>query len=227
MIRRMTAGTLALALAAPVLLAQEESRRATFRNIGGDWGKCTIEIEVDDLAEVAISGDEGRIRTLAGSPSIWRRFECSGPIPARPGDFRFRGIDGRGRVNLVRDPRDNRGIAVVRIDDRKGGREGYTFDLEWRGGDDRPGRSGFDDRGSRNLAGAIQSCHDAVTSRLNRDGFRDVRFQSTSTDDRRGRDRGISGTLTARDGRNTAAFDFACAIDLRSGRIGDIEVVRR
>lgn len=51
----------------------------------------------------------------------------------RPDNFRFRGIDGRGRQELVRDP-NNGGAAVIRIDDPKGGSEGYTFDVEWRGG---------------------------------------------------------------------------------------------
>ena len=54
-------------------------------------------------------------------------------MPRNPVDFRFHGIDGRGNVQLVGDPR-SRGVAVVRIEDNKGGTEGYTFDLEWRGG---------------------------------------------------------------------------------------------
>jgi hypothetical protein len=34
----------------------------------------------------------------------------------------------------VQDPRNGRGFAVVRIEDPQGGREGYTFDIEWSGG---------------------------------------------------------------------------------------------
>jgi hypothetical protein len=73
-------------------------------------------------------------------------MECSEPLPRNPGDFRFQGIDGRGRQTLVRDPNGNRGVAVVRIEDSKGGREGYTFDLEWSGGSGSsyfPGGGGF------------------------------------------------------------------------------------
>lgn len=114
--------------------AQQRMRRASITGDRGDNGKCTIEVDVDDAAEVEIWGDQGRLITVSGQPSEWRRFQCSEPLPRDPGDFRFRGIDGRGRVNLLRDPRNNRGVAVVRIDDTKGGREGYTFDLEWRGG---------------------------------------------------------------------------------------------
>jgi hypothetical protein len=65
-------------------------------------------------------------------------------MPTRPYDFRFRGVDGRGRQDLVRDP-GNGGVAVVRIEDRKGGREGYTFDIMWRGGSD----GGRNDRNRR------------------------------------------------------------------------------
>jgi hypothetical protein len=55
-------------------------------------------------------------------------------MPARPYDFQFRGIDGRGTQRLVRDP-NNGGSAVVLIEDNRRGREGYTFDIMWRGGD--------------------------------------------------------------------------------------------
>jgi hypothetical protein len=108
----------------------------------GDRGKCTIEVNVDDVAEVEVIGNSARIRTLSGQPSQFRRFECNSMPPRRPNDFRFTGIDGRGRMTLVRDPR-NGGPAVIRIEDTKGGYEGYTFDLEWRGGSDDYGRPGY------------------------------------------------------------------------------------
>lgn len=108
--------------------------RATIRGSSSDRGKCTAEVEVDGVAEVGIRGDTGEIRTVSGQPATWRRLDCTGPLPSNPGDFRFRGIDGRGRQELLADPNSNRGLAVVRIEDPEGGREGYTFDLEWRGG---------------------------------------------------------------------------------------------
>jgi hypothetical protein len=110
-----------------------DTYNATIRGGGGDRGKCTIEVEVDGVADVEVSGSTGRIRNLSGQRATWRRMECSDPLPRNMSDFRFRGIDGRGNVQLVRDPRQNRGVAVVRIEDPKGGREGYTFDLEWSG----------------------------------------------------------------------------------------------
>ncbi len=115
--------------------AQDSMRAIMKGHSNGDRGKCTIEVNVDDAAEVEVSGDSARIRTLAGQVSQFRRFECNSLMPRRPGDFRFTGIDGRGRMTLVRDPR-NGGPAVIRIEDPKSGYEGYTFDLEWRGGSD-------------------------------------------------------------------------------------------
>src|SRR5579872_1439113 len=122
--------------------AQTVSRRATFQ--GGESpneGKCTIEVVVDTAAEVEVRGDTAVLRTVSGQPAQWRRFECTGRMPDNPANFRFKGIDGRGRQDLVRDPR-NGGAAVVRIEDRDGGSEGYTFDLIWTGsGYNGPGAS--------------------------------------------------------------------------------------
>lgn len=122
-------------LAAGAMLAHaqgpERSFEAAITGRGGD-GKCTIEVNVDDGAIVEISGSHGRLITTAGRPAEWRRFVCNQPLPSYPADFRFRGIDGRGSQTLLRDPMTNRGVAVIRIDDPRPGREGYTFDLEWR-----------------------------------------------------------------------------------------------
>jgi hypothetical protein len=146
----------------------------------GDRGKCTIEVNVDEVAEVEIYGDSGRLRTLAGQPSEWRRLECSDPLPRNPSDFQFTGVDGRGRVELVRDPRRNGGVAVVRIEDPKSGREGYTFDLEWRGssggyGRDGSGRDGYGRdgyNGNRNGGGDRGGRYELVTITCSSDDMR-------------------------------------------------------
>jgi|SRR5882724_3553117 len=111
-------------------------RRSAQMRGGGGEGKCTIEVVVDQLAEVEIRGRTASIRTLRGSPSKFRRFECNRELPSRAYGFRFAGVDGRGRQELVRSP-ENGGSAVVRIEDSKGGTEGYTFDIFWREGDRR------------------------------------------------------------------------------------------
>lgn len=129
-----------------------DRKTADIRGGGGD-GKCTIEVVVDDIAEVEIMGSNATIRTLSGSPATFRRFECNQQMPMRPNDFSFKGIDGRGRQDMVRSASDG-GRAVIRIEDSKGGSEGYTFDIFWRGGSGGSGsvfgndRGGFNDRGN-------------------------------------------------------------------------------
>src|SRR5581483_9588799 len=133
-------GTCVLTLS---MCAQTTPRRAVITGGGGfDSGKCTVEVVVDGAAEVEIRGDTAWLRNLKGQSPSWRRFECSAPLPANPANFRFSGVDGRGRQELVRDPRSG-GSAVVRIEDPDNGTEGYTFDIRWGGGaGPEPGRYG-------------------------------------------------------------------------------------
>ncbi len=119
--------------------ADVRTMRANITGGPGNSGKCTIEVNVDQVALVEITGDQGRLITEQGQPSEWRRMVCTSPLPRNMADFRFTGVDGRGRQQLVNDPRNNRGVAVIRIEDPKSGREGYTFDIEWSGGDARGG----------------------------------------------------------------------------------------
>src|SRR5258708_24109757 len=140
---------LIMALSAASISAQ--TQRATLTGRGAaDRGACTIEVIVDGAAEIDIRGDTATLRNLSGQPPQWRRFECTAPLPANPVDFRFHGIDGRGRQELIRDPR-NGGVAVVRISDPPGGADGYTFEVTWGGGgyEFRRGdnRSDYGDRG--------------------------------------------------------------------------------
>ncbi len=225
---------LSFTLGAGALLAQEVelTRRATPTGKGGD-GKCTIEVDVDGVAEVEVSGDMGLLRTLEGQTAVWRRFECNGPLPRNPGEFRFRGIDGRGNVSLVRDPRGNRGLAVVRIEDPKGGREGYTFDLEWRGSSSGVWREGTvtdpivrGGRASSPAAQAIRVCQEAVVTRIQREGYRFVNFESTAPDNNPGRDDWVLGSVIGRRGRDATRFLFSCSVDFRSGRVRSVDVRR-
>jgi len=119
-------------VAASLTFAQPaQQRQATIRGGGSpNEGKCTIEVFVDATAEVQIQGSTGTLRTTSGQPAQWRRFECTSPLPANPPNFHFAGVDGRGRQDLIREPR-NGGSAVVQIEDKDGGAEGYTFDLTW------------------------------------------------------------------------------------------------
>ena len=223
--------TAAAALVAPIW-AQTAERRATFTGGGGsDSGKCTIEVYVDGSADVEIRGDRGFLRTLSGQPAQWRRFECSGPMPANPGEFRFSGVDGRGRQELVQDPSRGRGSAVVRIQDSNGGAEGYTFDLVWRGAgfvSNPTGQpvDGRDRGGSPN--DAPRACQEAVRERANQQyGFRDIDFRGVNTDDNPGRHDRIMGSFDVRQGNYPLTYRFSCSVDLANGRVQGVEISQR
>jgi hypothetical protein len=167
----------ALLVFLPNLYAQRSSSISA-RFIGdrnSSQGKCTFEVDVDGVAEVSVQGSRGMLRTLAGDPARWVRLDCNRPLPPNPRNFRFQGIDGRGRQTLIRDPNRNRGVAVVRLEDPKGGREGYTGDLIWDEGGYGNGGSG----GSRDPREICQR----EASRRYRVNARDIRTQIR---DRRG-----------------------------------------
>jgi hypothetical protein len=212
--------------------AQTAERRATFAGNGGITGKCAIEVYVDGSAEVEIRGDRGRLRTLNGQPAQWRRFVCTGPMPANPGEFRFIGVDGRGRQELVQSPANGGGAALVRIDDSNGGAEGYTFDLVWR-------TSGFvapqppaltfpltigRDRGA-SPDFALRACQDVVRERaVQQYSLRDVEFARANIEDNPGRNDRISGSFNARRDNNGETFGFSCELDLASGRVRTADI---
>ncbi|MEO8371157.1 MAG: hypothetical protein ABI806_18380 [Candidatus Solibacter sp.] len=255
MYRLLTVFAAAAVIALPSS-AQTFQRRATIvGGGGGDRGKCTIEVVVDGAAEVSIRGDQGTIRNLSGNPASWRRFECTSAMPANAGDFRFEGIDGRGRQDLIRDPR-NGGVAVIRIEDTKGGQEGYTFDVMW-GGYQNPGRgSGYpgNDRGpgyqgndrGPGYAGsgypgagrgpnrwsteqAIEGCRDSIRIEArNRFRGRRVEFLNMRIDDNPGRNDFVMGGVEVfRGQRLEDRYRFSCSVDFNSGRVRTAQIEAR
>ena len=214
---------------------QEEVRQALITGRPGS-PKCTLEVEVDVVADVEIRGTMARLHTLSGSPATWRRFECNVPMPPAPANFRFRGIDGRGRQTLIGDPL-NSGVAVVRIEDPKPGREGYTFDLEWDGAMG-PGGPGYvppqavyppvapgGGRDRRFEADdAIRRCADAAQDQLRRNGYADLRVTDAKMDGEAGRGDWIYGKLIGRRGPAQESFGFACPVDFQNRSIGPVNV---
>lgn len=233
-------------LAAAYAQTSDQIRRATIRGSGGSSGKCTIEVRVDGVAEVDIYGDSGRLRTLAGQPATWTRMECNGPLPYNMTDFRFRGIDGRGSQRLVSDPRNNNSMAVVRIEDPRGGSEGYTFDIEWSGasggapadgfntpgyGSDRRGGFGYGGRGRGGLSAeqTIDLCRNEVRARGERDyGLRNIDITSAALDTNQGRRDWVTGSFNERSfgPRRGGEYRFNCQVDSRSGQVQTVEILR-
>ncbi len=228
--------------------AQSSRRQATMVGGNSGRGKCTIEVRVDKGAEVDIQGTSATLRTLSGQRAEWRRFECNSPMPANPVNFRFAGVDGRGRQTLVRDPR-NGGVAVVRIEDRDNGSEGYTFDIFWEGGGGPPrgGYQGNDRRPDirdegyrpgwreseyyrRNGRGftvneAVRVCQDSVMQQARR-RFRnsDVKFGTTRIDDNPGRQDWVLGTFEVQRRGPDMRYGFACSVDFSTGRVRSAQI---
>lgn len=235
-------------------LAQPQvfSRQATI--VGGgqpDRGKCTIEVVVDGAAEVEIRGTNGVLRNLSGRPPQWRRFECTSPMPVNPGNFRFAGVDGRGRQDLIRDPR-NGGVAVVRIEDPDNGAEGYTFDLFWEGGAYQGQGPGGGERGRYSdypddryrpnyrdsdyyrryghgfaVDEAVRVCQDAIqqqaAARFRRAEFH---FRGIRLDDGPGRQDSVTGSLDVHRYGREERFGFSCSVDFNTGRVRTAELDR-
>ncbi len=238
----MIVGCVGLASAA----AAQTQRRATL-TANGDNGraKCTIEVVVDGSADIEISGDSGVIRNQSGRPPQWRRFECTARMPANPVGFHFSGVDGRGRQQLVRDPQ-NGGVAVVRIDDKDGGAEAYTFDLTWAGGqsgnypasvNDRfPGRLGNNRTGDQQGYGtrrfgteeSARACQQAVREQASsRFGGAELAFRTTAQDDHPGRRDWVVGTFEVRNRGRGETYRFSCSVDFDAGRIRSVDIESR
>ncbi len=216
--------------------AQSFERTASFLGGGSPGrGKCTIEVVVDTAADVEIRGNRAILRNIAGQPPQWRRFECTDPLPPNPAEFRSRGIDGRGRQILVREPR-NGGAAVIRIEDTAGGSEGYTFDIMWGGGYAQgPGRN---DQGGRFGGGpgrrftteqAVQVCESAIRQQAEQHfRTRNINFRRTTLDDNPGRQDWVIGTFDVRrsPGRDEI-FRFSCSVNFDTGQVRSAEIETR
>jgi hypothetical protein len=225
--------------------AQTFQRRATIVNGGSrDQGHCTVEVTVDDSADIEIRGSDATLRNTKGQPPQWRRFECTAPMPANAPNLTFSGVAGRGRQGLVRDPRNNGGTAVVQIQDSEDGADIYAFDLYWgapRGPatsfrdprDDRrddsrdrsfegPGQPSFERRGDRfTKEQAVQVCQDSIRQQaIDRFGTPNIDFRRIAMDDNPGRQDYVNGELAVRRrfGRQNL-YRFTCSVNFDTGRV--------
>jgi len=153
-------------------------------------------------------------------------------MPGNLVNFRFQGVDGRGRQSLASDPRRG-GPVVVRIEDPDNGSEGYTFDIFWQGGGGFPpqGGPGYGpgpgrDRGYRgrtSVDDAVRICQDSVGAEAN-DRLRGspINFRRTTIDNNPGRQDWVIGTFDSRRG----IYNFSCSVDFQSGRVRSADFQR-
>ncbi len=232
-------------LAAGLTFAQSYQRQATLGTGTLDQGQCVIEVQVDATAEVEIRGTAGVLTNIAGQPPQWRRFECSGPMPVNPTNFKFSATGGRGQQQLVRDP-STTGVAIVRIEDKNGGAANYQFTFEWQGYSGNPAPLGFPQSGSAgnpsifdnsaagasngkgkamSSAEAVESCQQQiVTLATQRFNTTNVFFRRTSVDNnKRGQDQ-IRGTIDVNANNQAQRYRFNCAVNLNNGRIRSAQI---
>jgi len=228
--------TIALTGAA-ALFAQRNSTpfQAEVRG-SGNSGKCTIEVDVDGVADISIRGTRGNMRTVSGQPARWVRFQCNAPFPTDGmADFRFRGIDGRGRQTLVQDPRNNRGTAIVRIEDPKGGSEGYTFDLEWKdgygyGNDSGGFFPGNNSGGIGDISQAVRRCEDRVRTQAERQyNLYNLSFNNSGAmNNPNGRSNDtINGSFEGYRNNYREVYDYSCRVNFNNGNVRDVQINQR
>ncbi len=114
---------------------QFRARRARNWDERAPEGRCEIRVWVDDEVNIFLEGDLVTFETVRGQPAREAGTECTQPMPRGPAltDFQFKGIDGRGQVELIQAPERRNGYrAWVRIRDPKGGGEEHHFRLSWR-----------------------------------------------------------------------------------------------
>ncbi len=131
--------SLAGILAATMMIAAPSRGQGTIaaQITGGNGsGKCTFEVRVDGVADVQIRATRATLQTRSGMRAQWMRLKCNQPLPRNPNNFHFAGVDGRGKQYMLRDPSQNSGVAVIRIEDNRNGMERYTGDIFWNGGSD-------------------------------------------------------------------------------------------
>jgi hypothetical protein len=97
------------------------------------YGEMIWTGTVDQEAVVEIRGRRAMTRTVRGQRVLGERAEFSSAMP-RNAMVRIEDAQGRGRVELVQQPDQYGGVALVRILDDQGGAAQYSFKLVWDDG---------------------------------------------------------------------------------------------
>jgi hypothetical protein len=224
----LIAGT---ALAMAPAGAQGLQRRGVLPGGGNpEHGSCSGEVMVDDTVEVSVRGDTATARSIKGRPPELRRFQCTSPMPANL-DIQFNG-EGRGKIRMIRSPRDNNGAAVIQIQDSEGGANPYRFQLSWDNRVPVPeGGGGVGSvvppvNGRFGPEQAVQTCQDAIRRQaVDRFGARQIVFRRINMDDNPGRNDWVVGMLEIRrpDGIEEHRR-FSCSVNFENGRVRSADI---
>lgn len=196
-------------------------------------GRCTVRVRIDDEADVELRGDTIRIHVIKGGPGRDEGTECNAPLPTSGNitNFRFRGIDGRGTPRLVQEPAArNYYVAVVNIQDPRGGSEGFTYELSWNwdgqggfGGSGGSGGGGFFPGGPSDQGAVERACLSELRNRLGREqrvgvqGLFDTRLERGPA----GRDV-LAGSMNLLRNQRTETATFRCTFYARDNRVENV-----
>lgn len=211
----------------------------------GTPGKCTVEVDVDVRAEVQIQDESALLRTLGGQRPVWKRFQCTSPMPLHPAGFRLTKVAGRGRIKLTVDP-SNGDPATVLLEDPVAGVGTYIFDVSWTAPKEgkplvayAPSPKVKDPEPDRKPAPkadrgfvtpfmpeeALRACEDAaIDHALERYHAQAVTIRKSAIDDAPGRNEWVVGTLETRRGKDWDTFHFTCNADFRTRSIRSVNL---
>ncbi len=141
---------------------------------------------VDGTSTVRIKGRRVDVQTYSGLPVQRQKYDFTDALPRTAINVQLVVIDGRDRVRLIEAPRSNNDYAaVVRIDDRSGGRDFYSFELRWNDRDYRDNGGGWSGDSRRDT--------DFVTWSGRVDGESIIRFRSDQAFDQIINGQGVYG----------------------------------
>ncbi|MBS1788284.1 MAG: hypothetical protein JST85_11205 [Acidobacteria bacterium] len=141
---------------------------------------------VDGTSTITIKSRRVNVETHSGLPVQRQKYEFTDALPRVAMNIQLVVLDGRDRVRLIESPRPNNDFAaVIRIDDRSGGRDFYSFELRWNDRDYRDNGGGWSGNSPRNS--------DYVTWSGRVDGESIIRFRSDKAFDQTINGQGIYG----------------------------------
>src|SRR5438093_1395526 len=87
---------------------------------------------VDGTDIIRVRRRQVQTEVRSGAPVQRERYEFTDPLPNIRIDVELEVIEGRGRVQLLEQPRPNNDYAaVIRIEDPDRGQSRYVFELRW------------------------------------------------------------------------------------------------
>jgi len=205
-----------------------------------DWnetrqdGQCTIQVMVDDRAEVEFRWDQVLVRTLAGQPARDAGSQCNAPLPqGGVRNFQLVSAEGRGTAQLASQPSAENGwAAVIRIQDPEPGEAPYKFQLTWtRDATVSQGQGRPDTIGGRGARNFDRVCRDAVADRILREwnarvvnyGRRVGGNQNNQDTWSYGGNTNVEGRARISNGSERRDIEYTCSVNVNNRTVQQVD----